>query len=413
MKRSPLLLLLVVWIAFSGVAAADDWPWWRGPNRNGIADPLQSIPLQWSESENIIWKTPVPGRGHSSITLVGDRAYLATAEADRETRSVVCLDRQTGAVLWSTDVHTGNVTPYKNKKGSDASSTIVCDGERLFVNFLHDSSMVTSALSLDGKILWQKRICDYVVHQAYGSSPAVYGPLVIVTADNKSGGAVAGLRRKDGSTVWKHARPAVPNYASPIIFDVAEKPQLLLTGCDLVSSFDPLSGEKLWEVAGATTECVTTTVTDGERMFTSGGYPRNHISAVKCDGTGEVAWENGTRMYVPSMLVHQGYLYGATDAGVAMCWKSATGEEMWKGRLGGTFSSSPVLVGDQIVVTNEAGRTFVFKANPAAFELIAENQLGEECFATPTICDGRIYTRVAHVSDEGRQEFVYCIGKTP
>ena len=408
-----ILMVLLTTSARNSVGDEADWPWWRGPSRNGVADPNQTLPTEWSATENIVWKTPIPGRGHGSPTVVGNRVYLATAEKGRESRSMLCFDRASGKQLWSTDLHQGHVTPHKNDKGSDASCTIACDGERLFVNFLHEDAMFTSALSLDGKIVWQQRICDYVVHQAYGSSPAIFGPLVIVTADNKAGGAVAGLNRESGEIVWKHARPKTPNYASPVIVEVAGRTQLLLTGCDLVSSYDPLTGEKLWEFAGATTECVTSTVTHGNLMMTSGGYPKNHIAAVHCDGSGKVAWENSTRVYVPSMLVREGYLYGVTDAGVAICWNMETGEEIWKGRLDGTFSSSPVLVGDTIYVTNETGQTFIYRAVPAAFELIGKNQLGDQCFATPTLCGSRIYTRVAHQEAETRQEYLYCIGTNP
>jgi hypothetical protein len=116
-------------------------------------------------------------------------------------------------------------------------------------------------------------------------------------------------------------------------------------------------------------------------------------------------------MYVPSLLCRDGYLYGVTDAGVATCWEAATGKELWKGRLGGTFSASPVLVADRIYAANEAGETFVFGADPKQFELLAENKLGDEVFATPVICGGRIYFRVTHQDGKGRQEMLYCIGK--
>ncbi|CAK9020478.1 Outer membrane protein assembly factor BamB [Durusdinium trenchii] len=389
---------------------ATDWPWWRGPARNGVAA-VQEVPLNWSETENVLWKAPVPGRGHGSPTVVGDRIYLATADEEREVQSVLCYDRGTGREIWKTDVHVGHLTKKGNKKSTQASASVACDGERLFINFLNNDAVFTTALDLDGQQLWQTRITDYVVHQGYGSSPAIYGPLVLVTADNKGGGAIAGLDRATGQIVWRHDRPATPNYPSPIIHDVAGRTQLLLTGCDLVSSFDPLSGNLLWEIEGATTECVTSTVVCGDLMFTSGGYPKNHIAAVRADGSGDIAWEIGTRNYVPSLLVYDGYLYASTDAGVAMCWRCNDGAEMWKGRLGGTFTSSPVLVGDKILATNEAGESFWFAATPEEFKLIGKNRLGDQAFATPTICGNRIYHRAAEVEEGVRKEYLYCIGK--
>jgi outer membrane protein assembly factor BamB len=391
--------------------ASTDWPWWRGPNRNGVADAKQKPPLKWSATENVLWKIPVPGRGHGSPTVVGDQVFLATAEHDSETQSVLCYHRLTGKLLWQTVVHRGGFEKKCNSKSSLASSTVACDGERVFINFLNSGAVWTTALDREGKRLWQTKITDYVIHQGYGSSPAVYRSLVIVSADNKGGGAIAGLERATGKVVWKNERPATPNYASPIILNVAGRDQLLFTGCNLVSSFEPLTGKKLWEIAGSTTECVTSIVTDGQLVFTSGGYPKNHVSAVRADGSGKAVWENGLRVYVPSMLVHDGYLYAVQDAGTAVCWKCDTGKEVWKGRLGGTFSSSPVLVGENIYVTNEAGQTFVFKATPDGLNVIAKNQLGEEVLATPAICGGRIYMRVANHDGGKRQEMLYCVGK--
>jgi hypothetical protein len=391
-----------------------DWPWWRGPWRNGEASPDQSPPLQWSEGSEgakaILWKTPIPGRGHGSVCALGDRLYLQSADETTGAQMVICLDRKDGHLIWSTPVHEAGGM-RKNNKSTAASSTPACDGERVIVNFPNNGALMTTALDLSGKQLWQTKICNYIEHQGYGSSPALYQALAIVSADNKGGGAIAALDRATGKTVWRRDRPQLPNYPSPIILRIFGKDQMILTGCDKVSSFDPLTGETLWEIDGATTECVTSTVTDGRHVFTSGGYPKNHMSAVVADGSGKIAWANDSRVYVPSMLVRDGYLYAVLDAGIAMCWQSETGKEQWKTRLGGTFSASPVLVGDRIYATNEAGDTFVFKANPERYELLAQNHLGDEILSTPVICDGKIYYRAASLLDGARREFLYCLGK--
>lgn len=392
-----------------------DWPWWRGPDRNGIAAADQTPPTRWSEQENVRWRVPVVGRGHGSPTVLGDRVFLATADSQRQVQLVLCWDRATGKPLWEAVVHEGgfeNKSPRSaNERATLASSTVATDGERLFINFLNDSAVWTSALSLDGEILWQQRICDYLVHQGYGSSPAVYQHLVIVSADNKAGGAIAGLNRETGNVEWLRRRPAKPNYASPVILNVAGRDQLIFTGCDLVTSLDPLSGEELWEIEGSTTECVTTAVTDGSHVFTSGGYPTNHISAVAADGSGQIVWQNNTRAYVPSMLQRNGYLFTTLDAGVASCFRCEDGEEVWKARLGGTFSSSPVMVGDLIYATNEEGVTTIFRVDPEKFVKVAENQLGESVFATPAICGSQIFMRVAHMEEGRRQEYLYCLAE--
>ncbi len=390
--------------------AATDWPWWRGLTRDGVAAD-QKVPLEWSNTKNILWEAPIPGRGHGAPIIVADRVFIAAAEEETESQSLLCLDRKTGKQLWKTEIHRGSFAKGGNPKSSHASSTPACDGERVFINFLNGGAVHATALDLDGKQLWQTKVTDYVLHQGFGSSPALFGKLLIVSADNKGGGVIAGLDRANGKVIWTRERPKAPNYASPIIVKVADKEQLILIGCDLVTSLDPLTGKENWETKGATTECVTSTITDGKLVFTSGGYPKNHVSAIKADGSGALAWENKTRVYVPSMLIRGGHLYAVLDDGVAVCWKSATGEEMWKGRVAGTFSASPVMVGEHILATNEAGKMFVFKATPDGFESIAENRLGDEVFATPAVCGGRIYMRVAVKEKGRREERLYCIGQ--
>lgn len=390
--------------------APTDWPWWRGPDRNGLAA-KQNPPTKWSATENVLWKTPVPGRGHGSPTVVGDHVFLATADHDKETQSVLCFDRKTGKQLWETMIHTGGFVKGGNAKSSLASCTAACDGKRVFVNFLNAGAVYATALDLAGKQLWQTKVSDFVLHQGFGSSPAVYDSLVIVSADNKGGGRIAALDRATGKAVWTHDRPKQPNYTSPIILKADGREQLFLTGCDLVTSLDPLTGKVLWETKGATTECVTSAVTDGKLVFTSGGYPKNHISAVAADGTGKVVWENNNRVYVPSMLVKDGHLYAVLDEAVAKCWRCDTGKEVWRARLDGTFTASPVFVGHLIYATNEVGKTFVYKATPDGYDEVAVNKLGDEVYATPTICGDRIYFRAASQVNGKRQETLYCVGK--
>jgi hypothetical protein len=390
---------------------AQDWPWWRGPTSDGVAPPGQKPPLAWSQTKNVLWSAPLPGRGHASPTVVGERVFIPVADEAAGAQSVICFARATGRQLWKTDIHTSGLDHKGNRKTSQASSSIACDGKRLFANFLHSGAVYTTALDLNGGRLWQTKVSDFATHQGFGSSPTMYGPLVFVTTDNPAGGAVAALDRSSGDVVWKEDRPQKPNYASPIVLKAAGKDQLLVQGCDLVSSFEPLSGRKLWETAGATTECVTTPATDGERVFASGGYPRVFTQAIAADGTATTAWQNNAKVYVPSMVARDGYLFAIEDSGIAVCWKSATGEEMWKARLGGTFSASLILVGENLWATNESGHTFIFKADPKQFEKIAENQLGDEVFATPAVCGNRVFHRVAETIDGVRQERLYCLGE--
>ncbi|ELP29459.1 outer membrane protein assembly factor BamB family protein [Rhodopirellula baltica] len=396
-----------------------DWPWWRGAGRQGHAVGEQMPPTQWSDStdakQNIVWKVPLTDRGHGSPILLGDRVYLQVADKARDSQFLVCLSRDSGKLVWEAVVHKGDFDAIDkrepNTKASWASCTPATDGERVFVNFYFDKAVYTSAVSLDGELLWQQKLCRYQIHQGYGSSPTIHGNLVIASADNKAGGQVVGMDRVTGEVVWRHQRPEKPNYASPVVLSIAGKDQLILTGCDLVTSLDPMTGKVNWEIEGATTECVTTTVTDGKHVFSSGGYPDNHISAVVADGSGEVAWEVGTRVYVPSMLEKDGHLFMTLDAGVAMCVDCKTGDTKWKARLGGDFTSSPVLVNDRIYAVNEEGKCYIFRADPEQFESIGENQLGDSVMSTPTISGGRIYLRVGVQEGGKRQEYLYCIGE--
>jgi hypothetical protein len=196
-----------------------------------------------------------------------------------------------------------------------------------------------------------------------------------------------------------------------VILDVAGKTQVFLTGTDKVTSLDPLTGKVNWEIDGATTECVTSTPTDGKHIFSSGGYPKNHVAAIAADGSGQVVWETKDRVYVPSMLVKDGYLYATMDAGIALCLEAATGKEQWKGRLGGNFSASPVLVGDLIHAVNESGEYFILKAGPAGLEILAQNKVGDEVYASPSIAGNEIFLRIAKYQGESRSERLVCFAE--
>ena len=387
----------------------NDWPWWRGPQHTGIATPGQKPPLEWGPNQNVAWRFAVPGRGHAQPTIVGDFIYLPTADEKKEIQSVLCLQRETGKLLWKTDVHNGGLDRGGHQKTSQASATLACDGTRLIANFLHAGAVWTTALDLAGKVLWQQKISPFVTHQGFAASPLIYGDLVIVASDNKGGGAIAALERATGRVVWKRVRPKLPSYASPILIKAAGKEQVVIQGCNLVTSLDPASGNLLWETEAATTECVTTLVTDGERVFASGGYPKNHIQAVFADGSKKVAWENKSRVYVPSMLVQGNYLYAMLDAGIATCWDTRTGKAAWKQRIGGTFTAAPIMVNDLIYAFDEAGKATIFRADPKKYQQVSQARIPGEQFSAPVICGSRLYLRVGQIENGRRQEYLYAI----
>lgn len=409
----PLVALVVLASMVSQLRAAStttDWPGWRGPTRDGQAAAGQTLPLKWSETENVVWRAALPGKGHGSPTVVGHRIYLATADATTEDQRVLCLDRATGKIVWDTVVHHGKADETGERNSSQASCTVACEGERLYINFFNDHAIHTSALDLDGKVLWQQRVSSFVTIRGFGSSPVVHDSIVLVSADHKAGGKLAGLDKRTGRIVWQHDRPAIQNYPSPALMVLSGRPQMIVAGCNLVSSFEPSTGKKLWEVAGATETTVTTPVTDGRRIFITGGFPKSHVAAIEGDGSGEVVWTSGTGIYVPSLLVRDGYVYAVLDGGKAVCWKADTGDELWREKVDRDFFASPVMAGNRIYATSVAGVTSVFEATPQKFTLLAQNTLGDEAYASPAITGHRIYLRHAK-KGEPRQEYLWCIGQ--
>jgi len=387
-----------------------DWPQWRGPNRDGIGSG-PAVPTSWTDGatpSNIVWKVEIPGRGHSCPIVVGDRIYFETADEAKQTQSVVCLDRKDGQQIWKTDLFQDKFEREIHGENTQASSTLLCDGEQLYAAFLNDRRVWCVALDLKGGEVWRREVGGFSSKFGFSASPELYQSSVILAADHQSGGFIAAMNRTSGDILWRKSRPAVSSYASARVVRFGGKEQLVICGCDLVSGFDPTSGDQLWSTKGTTSATVGTIVTDGDLIFASGGFPGRETLAIKPDGN--VAWRNNEKAYVPSLLAHQGYLYMVNDDGVAFCYDCETGDSKWKQRIGGNFRVSPILSGENIYTTDMRGKTTVFKAEPKEYQLVAENQLGTECFSSPAISNGQMFMRVADDSAGGRKEWLYCIG---
>jgi hypothetical protein len=392
--------------------AADDWPWWLGPNRNNIAAAGQDPPVRWSETENVVWKIDVPGRGHGSPCLWGDRIFLPSADDEAQVQYVLCYDRAGGKKLWQTEVHRGGFM-RSNRKNSHASSTPACDGRYVFMPFMVQEGVWLTALDFTGKIAWQKRLGDFKPLHGFDASPLVYKSLVIIQADSVQGPFLAAVHRLSGQIVWKIERPdyKLGSYASPTLGHVAGRDQLLTHGPHKVYSYDPASGDLLWTCDGPA-ELTSNTMNLGDRLvFAAGGYPKKSLLAIRADGSGDVtdthvAWSlKGKTAYVTSMLLVDELLYMVEDGGEATCFEAATGKVLWQTDLHGAFSSSPVLAGGHVYIANEEGLVHVFKATGDKFEPVAQNDLADGGFATPAICGNCIYLRTLH--------HLYCLGKTP
>lgn len=389
----------------------DDWPWWRGPNRNNVAN-SETAPTEWSTSRNVTWKTTILGRGHGDPTIVGDRIFLATADERSETQMVLCFDRNNGEKLWETVVHTGNFPGQgsMHPKSTHANGSVACDGSSLFIAFLNGEQVTATSLTLDGEIRWQTELGYFVAKFGYAPSPCLYESLAIFSCDNRGGGFLAAIHRDSGDIVWKKKRENVDTYSSAIVADLDGGAQLIISGDDRVASYDPATGEEVWSCPGTAEATCGTVVWHKNLVFASGGYPARETVCVDTS-TGQKVWYDNVKCYEQSMLVADGYLYGVTDDGIAMCWKAETGDRQWRERLAGPISASPVLVGDLIYATNEAGTTWVFEATSEKYQQVAKNQLGDEAFASLVVSAGQIFARVAAGNGAERQEFLYCLGE--
>ncbi|MBN8626868.1 MAG: PQQ-binding-like beta-propeller repeat protein [Planctomycetes bacterium] len=394
--------------------AAGDWPWWRGPTRNGVAHAGAKPPVEFGDEKNVVWRTPVPGHGHSSPVVVGEKIYLTTADVAARTQSLLAFERATGRPLWSTEVNRGNFPAEIHPNNTHATPTVACDGRQLIVVMIHDKQVNLTWLDLDGKILRQQAVGPFHPQRyefGYGPSPLLYKNLVIVASEFDGESFLAAFDTAGGKEAWRVKRPSNISFSSPVVAPLAGRDQMVLSGSDSVASYDPASGELLWSTAAGTTATCGTAVWVDDIIMTSGGFPDSITCAVKADGSGKLLWENKQKCYEQSMLAHDGHLYALTDNGIAYCWRASDGQEMWKQRLKGPVSSSPVLADGRIYWANERGTHYVCKATPASFELLAENQLGDESFASPAALGDKLYIRAASGAGGSRQEYLYCLGE--
>jgi outer membrane protein assembly factor BamB len=396
----------------AGQDAADDWRAWRGPYGNGIAE-NQQPPTAWSETENVRWKAEIPGQGHASPAVVGKQIVLATADVSSEWQSVVSYDFESGRKLWETKVFEGNFNPKIYPTNTHASSTVVSDGKRLFAVFDNDRAASVAALDLDGNVLWTRKAAPFVpkMYQfGFGASPVVHGDRLIVSSECEQEGAIVALSVDDGREIWRIDRPRATSYSTPSIATIAGRRQMIISGGKKVESYDPEDGSLLWSVDAPWIVTCGTPVWDEHCVYVSGGYPTGRTLAVRADGSGEVIWENTNNCYEQSMLLYNGYLYGTTESGLAFCYQASDGKEMWKQRMDRKISASPVLAGGNLYVAAENGITWVFRADPARYDEVARNQLGDSVYATPAFVRNRIVARIARGTGNDRKEILYCIG---
>ena len=398
--------------------AAQDWPCWRGPEGDNHAAPNTDAPLRWDlqSGQNIVWKTPLPGRGHSTPIVIDDTIFLTTADKAKGTQSLLKINRASGRLVDRWVLHRGTLPAQIHYNNSHASPTPAYDGEKLFVVFHTDDAIWLTAVTVAGREVWKKKVCDFrpaAFQFGYGASPLIEDDLVIIAGeyDGKDSGVYA-LDRSTGKRVWKVPRPENLNFASPIAATIAGQRQILLAGADTVTAYDPTTGRELWSVDAATEAMCGTAVWDGRRIFVSGGNPQRGTWCVSGDGSQKLLWQNQVMCYEQSLMATEGYIYAVDDGGIAHCWRSHDGTEMWKKRLfSGGVSASPLLVGDRIYFSSQDGVVYVVAASPDRFDVLAKNPSGESIFASPVAVGDRMYLRIGVEAGNDRREYLVSIGQ--
>ena len=411
--RHRLLSAIVIWHAFIvaisivSAAVAEDWPNWRGPRLDGSSHETK-VPLFWSATSNVLWKTELPGLGHASPIVYGERVFVVTADTETQERLLLAIESSTGKILWKQTVLTSPLE-HKNSLNSYASSTPATDGTSVFVAFLDRDQMFVAAYDFAGQRKWEVRPGPFSSMHGFCSSPLVYKDKLILNGDHDGNSYLLALSRKDGHTLWKTPRQnRTRSYCVPLIRDMAGRMQMVLVGDKCVASYDPETGKQYWGIQGPTEQFVASPVyheTSGLVLIT-GGFPEHHILAIRPDGNGDVtgthiAWRTTEgAAYVPSPIIEGDYFLIVSDGGVAHCFEAKNGNLVWKQRLGEEHASLVSAEG-RVYFLNDKGMMNVVKVGPE-FNRLAQNDIGEKCFASPAISGDRIYLR--------SETHLWCIG---
>ena len=404
---------------------AENWPGWRGPRGDGTSLE-KGVPVKWSATENVAWKMKVPGRGHSSPVIWGDRVLLASCLPEKEQRILLCLDRRTGRELWRRVVVKSGLETL-HRLNSRASGTPATDGKLIFATFMKidgrkvpapnvgaarlitPGTIVVAAFDMDGRQKWNVEIGEFISAHGFNSCPVIYEDLVIINGDHDGKSYMAALDRETGKVRWKVKREhGIRSYGTPIIRKVGGRTQMVLAGSKAVTSYDPDTGRQHWTVDGPTEQFVASMVFDGSHFFVTGGFPERHILAIRPDGKGNVtethiAWRaRRGASYVPSPIVVGKYFLVVADSGVASCFLAKTGERLWMERLGGGHSASTISAGGLVYFVSDKGVTSVVKPGPK-FEVMAKNEIGELVSSSPAISQGQIFIR--------GEKHLFCVGR--
>lgn len=425
--------------AVGGEEGGVHWPSFRGDHAKGIAEGY-SMPVEWSveDSENILWKTPIPGLAHSSPIIWGDQLFVTTAvstESDPSLKvglygniesinedvvhewKLYSLNKNSGEVLWQRTAHEGVPEVKRHPKSTHANPTPATDGEHVVAFF---GSEGLYCYDLEGELLWKKDlgVLKSGFFQApsaewgFASSPILHEGMVIIQSDVLGDSFLAAFDLDDGREIWRAERRDVPTWSTPTVYGEGEDAQLIVNGWKHIGAYDVATGEKLWWMEGGGDIPVPTPVVSYPLVFITNAHgPAAPIFAVRLNAEGDITLPDGESSnesiawsvdrggaYMQTPLVYGDYLYNCRDNGVLSCYRAVTGERLYRERLGGGtsgFSASPVAADGKIYFTSEVGEVYVVAAGPE-LELLAVNSLDEIAMATPAISEGVLYFRTRH-----------------
>ena len=372
------------------------WPEYRGPSADGWAE-FADPPVAWSETENVRWKTPIPGRGWSTPAVAGGQAWLTTATEDGQRLSVLGVDVETGEILHDRLVFEVKQPEKRNQLNSYASPSPTIEAGRVYVHF---GTYGTACLDTQSaEIIWSRSDihCDHM--EGPGSSPILFEDLLIFHMDGGDVQFVIALDKQTGEIRWKTKRSLelgglIPDlrkaYSTPVLIERDGRQQLISQGAQAVYSYDPRTGEELWRLPVSGFSMATRPLVEGNLLYVSSGFTKAQLLALRLDAKepdndSQVEWSyTGSVPTMSSGLLVDGRIYLVNDSGMACCLDAQTGERIWRQRLGGAHCASPVHAADRIYYFDRQGLTTVIAPGPE-FEPLAENQLDDGFMASPVI----------------------------
>jgi outer membrane protein assembly factor BamB len=383
---------------------SSDWPQFRGPTGQGISDE-QGLPLNWSETTNIRWKTPILGKGWSSPVIQGDRIWLTSATEEGKSLRAISVDVNTGTIVQNVEVFHLKSVKLTNGKNSFASPTPIVQGDRVYVHF---GAFGTACLSQSGEILWKTKLEYDNGQHGTGGSPVLYDDMLIISCDGNDVQFVVALDAATGKVRWKKTRAGYQAYSTPLIVKLPGGDQVISPGAFRAVSYDPHNGKELWQVTyGEGFSNVPRPVYADGLVFICTGFQQPSLLAVPIDRKGDVTkktvWkiDRGVPL-TPSPLLVGNELYLVTDNGIATCLDAKTGKEYWRARVGGNYSASPVYADGRIYFLSEEGESVVVAAGQQLKHL-ATNQIDGRTLASMAVSNGSIFIR--------SETHLYRIGK--